>query len=310
MSAYGLISLRTLVGDVLNEVFEAHPNVYVIDSDLSTSTTSERFRQAHPDHFVETGIAEQNAMGIATGIAREGGIPFYVNFAMFATGTVWTQLRQACYPNANVKILATHPGMDGGFDGATHHANEDMAITRALPNLQVIVPASPDELRQVVRYAADHDGPVYIRCARDVVPDLPSSAPFRIGQGVVEADEGDDFAIIYEGTTADLARRSFEAAGDRGARGVLVNIRSIKPLDDSLVSSLAGRVRRIVTIENHTVIGGLGGAVAEVLAETGSHAPLARVGAEDVFTESGPSALVKEKYGLNVENVLSKLLGT
>ncbi len=310
MSAYGLISLRTLVGDVLNEVFETHPNVYVIDSDLSTSTTSERFRQAHPDHFVETGIAEQNAMGIATGIAKEGGIPFYVNFAMFATGTVWTQLRQACYPNANVKILATHPGMDGGFDGATHHANEDMAITRALPNLQVIVPASPDELRQVVRYAADHDGPVYIRCARDVVPDLPSSAPFRIGQGVVEADEGDDFAIIYEGTTADLARRSFEAAGDRGARGVLVNIRSIKPLDDSLVSSLAGRVRRIVTIENHTVIGGLGGAVAEVLAETGSHAPLARVGVEDVFTESGPSALVKEKYGLNVENVLSKLLGT
>lgn len=310
MSAYGLISLRTLVGDVLNEVFETHPNVYVIDSDLSTSTTSERFRQAHPDHFVETGIAEQNAMGIATGIAKEGGIPFYVNFAMFATGTVWTQLRQACYPNANVKILATHPGMDGGFDGATHHANEDMAITRALPNLQVIVPASPDELRQVVRYAADHDGPVYIRCARDVVPDLPSSAPFRIGQGVVEADEGDDFAIIYEGTTADLARRSFEAAGERGARGVLVNIRSIKPLDDSLVSSLAGRVRRIVTIENHTVIGGLGGAVAEVLAETGSHAPLARVGVEDVFTESGPSALVKEKYGLNVENVLSKLLGT
>lgn len=307
MSGYDLISLRTLVGDVLNEAFERDPRIFVIDSDLSTSTTSEKFHQLHPDHFVETGIAEQNAMSIATGIAKEGGIPFYVNFAIFATGTVWTQLRQACYPNANVKIVATHPGMDGGFDGATHHANEDLALTRVLPNLQVIVPANPDELRAAVAYAVEHEGPVYIRCSRDVVPNLPAAQPFEVGHAVVDADDGDDFAIVYEGTSGDLARRSFAAAGERGAHGVLVNARFIKPLDTNLLRELAGRVGRIVTIENHSVIGGLGGAVAEVLAEMDAHAPLARVGVEDVFTESGPSNLLKEKYGLNVNNVLTKL---
>lgn len=306
-TSYDLISLRTLVGDALNEAFETHPNIFVIDSDLAGSTTSDRFQERHPEYFVETGIAEQNAMSIATGIAKEGGIPFYVNFAIFATGTVWTQLRQACYPGANVKVLATHPGMDGGFDGATHHANEDLALTRVLPGLQVLVPANPDELREAVMYAAEHEGPVYIRCSRDVVPDLPSAAPLEVGRAVVDADEGDDFAIVYEGTSGDLARRSFAAAEERGARGVLVNVRSVKPLDVELIRSLAGRVRRIVTIENHSVIGGLGGAVAETLAEMGEHAPLARVGVEDVFTESGPSDRVKEKYGLCVENVLGKL---
>lgn len=307
MSDYQLISPRTLVGDILNEAFERDHRVFVIDSDLSGSTTTDRFQRQHPEHFIETGIAEQNAMGIATGIAKEGGIPFYVNFAIFATGTVWTQLRQACYPNANVKILATHPGMDGGFDGATHHANEDLAITRAIPNLQIVVPANPDELRMAVAYAIEHEGPIYIRCSRDVVPDLPATAPFEIGRAAVDADEGDDFAIVYEGTAGDLARRSFGACRQRGKRGVLVNIRSVKPLDVELIRSLARRVGRIVTIENHSVIGGLGGAVAETISSMAAHAPLERVGVDDVFTESGPSNLIKKKYGLNVENVLRKL---
>ena len=306
-TSYDLISLRTLVGDVLNEAFESHPNIFVIDSDLAGSTTSDKFQEKHPEHFVETGIAEQNAMSIATGIAKEGGIPFYVNFAIFATGTVWTQLRQACYPNANVKVLATHPGMDGGFDGATHHANEDIALTRAIPNLQVLVPANPDELRAAVLYAAEHEGPVYIRCSRDVVPNLPMAQPYEVGTAVVDADTGSDFAIVYEGTAGDLARKSFAACEERGKHGVLVNVRSVKPLDTELIRSVAGRVERMVTIENHSVIGGLGGAVAEALCELPSHAPLHRVGVEDVFTESGPSDKVKEKYGLNVGNVLAKL---
>ncbi|MCU6696187.1 transketolase family protein [Laedolimicola ammoniilytica] len=304
---YDMITLRELVGKVLVEYGEKNPDICVIDSDLAKSTTTNRFQEAFPERFYELGIAEQNAMSAAAGMAAEGKIPFYVNFAIFVSGTCWTQLRQICYANANVKLIATHPGMDGSYDGATHHADEDLALMRVLPNLKVLVPSNPDELREAVKIALAYNGPVYIRCARDSVPNLPVKQQMKMGKAVVLEDEGNDFAMIYEGSTTDLAMRSFEAYREKGKKGKLINIFSVKPVDRELIRAVAEKVEKIVTIENHSIIGGLGGLVAETICDMPKHAPLARVGVEDVFTESGSLKAVKEKYGLTVENVLKKL---
>ncbi len=304
---YDKITLRELVGTVLVEAGEKNSDICVIDSDLAKSTTTNHFQEVFPERFFELGIAEQNAMSAAAGMASEGKIPFYVNFAIFVSGTCWTQLRQICYANLNVKLIATHPGMDGSYDGATHHANEDIALMRALPNLRVIVPASPDELRQAIELAVEYDGPVYIRCARDFVPNLPSRQKAEFGKAVIVEDQGDDFALIYEGSAADLALRSFEACCKKGLKGKLINMFSLKPADEEYVRKMAVKVKKLVTIENHSVVGGLGGLVSEIIAGMPQHAPLARVGVEDVFTESGSLIAVKEKYGLTVEHVLSKL---
>lgn len=305
---YSMITLRELVGDTLVEAGKKNPNIYVLDSDLAKSTTTNKFQETFPDRFLELGIAEQNAMSTAAGIASEGKIPFYVNFAIFVSGTCWTQLRQICYANLNVKMIATHPGMDGGFDGATHHANEDLALMRVLPNLKVLVPSNPDEFRAAVQLAINYNGPVYIRCSRDSVPNLPAKESVQIGKAVVTEDLGNDFAILYEGSATDLAFRSFAACKERGLNGKLINLFSVKPIDYVLVRKVAAEVKKLVTIENHSIIGGIGSLVAETICDMEVHAPLERVGVEDTFTESGPSALVKEKYGLNVENVLKKIL--
>lgn len=302
-----MISMRSLVGVTLNEMFGEHPNMFVIDSDLAHSTTTDTFQEAHPKRFVETGIAEQNAMSIAAGIAVEGGLPFYVNFAIFATGTCWTQLRQACYANLNVKVISTHPGMDGGYDGATHHALEDLALTRAIPNLMILVPSNPDELRDAVRQACDHVGPVYVRVARDDVPNVPEAAPAQAGKATVVEDQGDDFAVIFEGSAATAALGGYELAKERGLRGKLINAYSLKPFDEDLVSRVAGSVKRIVTVENHSVINGLGAAVAKTVCGLARHAPVSMVGVNDTFTESGPAFALKQKYGVCPEKVLEKI---
>ena len=305
--AYDKITLRELVGTVLVEAGEKNTDIYVLDSDLAKSTTTNKFQARFPERFFESGIAEQNAMSVAAGMATEGKIPFYVNFAIFVSGTCWTQLRQICYANLNVKLIATHPGMDGSYDGASHHANEDIALMRALPNLKVISPSNPDELRQAVQIALVHKGPVYIRCARDSVPNLPAKESVQLGKAVVMEDMGNDFALIYEGSTADLAMRSFAACKEKGMKGKLVNLFSIKPVDKECIRNLAEEVKKIVTIVNHSVIGGIGGLVAETISDMPCHAPLLKVGVEDTFTESGALEAVKEKYGLTVENVLRKI---
>lgn len=304
---YDKITLRELVGTVMVEAGKENPDIYVIDSDLAKSTTTNKFQDVFPERFFESGIAEQNAMSVAAGMATEGKIPFYVNFAIFVSGTCWTQLRQICYANLNVKLIATHPGMDGSYDGATHHANEDIALMRVLPNLKVLSPSNPDELRQAVKLAVAYEGPVYIRCARDSVPNLPAKEQVEIGKAVVVEDLGNDFAFIYEGSTADLAMQSFEACKEKGLNGKLINLFSIKPVDRECIRKAAGEVKKLVTIENHSVVGGIGSLVAETICDMPGHAPLARVGVEDVFTESGALASVKAKYGLSVENVMKKL---
>lgn len=300
-----LISLRDKVGDILCE-FSDNEDIFVIDSDLAKSTTSAKFRDKCPDRFVECGISEQSAVSIATGLATEGKIPFYVNFAILATGTAWTQLRQACYSGSNVKIIGTHPGMDDGPDGASHHANEDIALTRSIPNIKVLVPSSIKELRDSIKLSIEHNGPVYIRVARDVVPDMDIEYPnVEFGKANMVYDDGNDVALIYEGTATLQAIEAYEELRDRGYKCKVINISSIKPIDEKLIAQIKDSVDNIITIENHSIIGGLGGAVAEELSKYKSHAPLKRVGVEDIFTESGKTLELKAKYGLCKENIVN-----
>lgn len=300
-----VISLRDYVGKKLCEL-GGDDRIFVLDCDLAKSTTSIEFSKKYPERFIELGIAEQSAMSVASGLAMEGKIAFYVNFSIFLAGTAWTQLRQACYANLSVKLIGTHPGMDNGPDGATHHANEDIACTRVIPNLKVLVPASLQELEDAVKIAISHEGPVYIRTARDVIPVLEDAAQeeSRLGKSKLLYDGGDAAAIIFEGTAAKVAYEAYEALKEQGIGCKLINIFSIKPLDRELILRTADNVKGIVTVENHSVIGGLGSAVAEVLSERSSHPRLAMVGVEDRFTESGKTSEVKCKYGLNVGNVV------
>ena len=301
------LTANAVIADTLDKATATDSDLLVVTCDSRGSAGLVPFTNAHPDRTVEMGIAEQNAVSIATGIADEGKIPFYVNFAIFVSGTAWTQVRQACYANANVKFIATHPGMDGGYDGASHHANEDIALMRVLPNMKVLVPSNHDEFKKCVQLAIDHEGPVYIRAARDVVPDLPSHFDVEIGHSYCVENNGNDFAMIFEGSTTDLAYRSFETLTNEGFNGQLINIFSIKPMDKDYIRKLAKEVKRIVTVENHSVIGGIGSAISEIVSEMSEHAPVVKIGVEDVFTESGPSLAIKEKYGLNVENIKTKM---
>ena len=302
-----LICLRDKIGEYLCDFAREDDRIYAIDSNLAKSLKTLEFEKEFPKRFIETGIAEASAMSIATGLASEGQIPFYVNFAIFVAGTAWTQLRQAAYANLNVKMIGSYAGMDNGKDGASHHANEDLALVRSIPNVKVLVPSNAKEMKEAIKIAIDYDGPVYIRVARDNVPNVEFSTNAQIGKSNIVEDLGNDFALVYEGTSADIAYKGFEALKQKGYNGKLVNIFSVKPLDQELINRLANEVNAIVTVENHSIIGGLGGSIAEVLAQKSNHAPIAYVGVEDVFTESGTATEVKEKYGLTVENIVAKV---
>ena len=301
------ICLRDKIGEFLCEFARNDERIYCLDSDLAKSLKTVQFAEEFPKRFVETGIAEASAMSIASGLASEGQIPFYVNFAIFVSGTAWTQLRQAAYANLNVKMIGSYAGMDNGKDGASHHANEDLALVRSIPNVKVLVPSNLKEMKEAIKIAIEHNGPVYIRVARDNVPNVEFATNAQIGKANIVEDLGNDFALIYEGTSAGIAYKGFKELKQKGYKGKLVNIFSIKPLDIELINKLSTQVKGIVTIENHSVIGGLGGAIAEVLAQNSNHALISYVGVEDVFTESGKSADVKAKYGLNVDNIVAKV---
>ena len=301
-----MICLRDYIGDLLCEFAKEDNRIYVIDSDLAKSTKTLEFQDKYPERFVETGIAEASAMSIAAGLASEGQVPFYVNFAIFVAGTAWTQIRQTAYANLNVKMIGTYAGMDNGKDGASHHANEDLALVRSIPNVKILIPSNLKEMKEAIKIAIEYNGPVYIRIARDNVPNVEFQTNAQMGKANIVEDLGNDFALIYEGTSASIAYKGFEALKEKGYNGKLVNIFSLKPIDKELINTLASTVKGIVTIENHSVIGGLGGAIAEILAQKSNHAPIAYVGVEDVFTESGTATEVKEKYGLNVDNIVAK----
>lgn len=306
---YKLVSTRDYIGKVLIEMQKKHKNLVVIDSDLASSVKSNEFAEVYPNNFFEMGIAEQSSMSSVCGFAMEGFIPIYVNFSIFVTGTVWTQLRQACYSNFNFKIIGSHPGMDNGPDGATHHALEDIALSRVIPNITVFTPSDMNELKACVEEALKINGPVYIRTPRDTVPVLhDENCSFQTGKAEILEDDGNDIAIIFEGSSSKEAYEGFLSLKKLGYKNKLINIRSIKPIDSELINKLSSKVKGTVTVENHNVSGGLNGAISEEIVKSKNNIIVKCVGVNNTFTESGKTSDVKKKYGLSSEKVVEKAL--
>lgn len=295
---------REAYGDALKEAGSLYQDIIVLDADLSKSTKTNVFQKAYPERHFNAGIAEQNLMGVAAGLAAAGKIPFASTFAMFATGRAYEQVRNSiCYPKLNVKIAATHAGLTVGEDGATHQANEDIALMRAIPNMTVIVPADAAETRQAVLWAAQYKGPVYLRLGRAGVDDIfGDDYTFEHGKAVQIA-QGTDVTLIATGIMVGPAVKAAEELKQQGISARVLNIHTIKPIDKAAIIKAAEDTGAIVTCEEHNIIGGLGSAVAEVLVEN-HPALMERVGVLDTFGESGtPNALVA-KYHLTAADIV------
>jgi transketolase len=304
MSEPKMIATRDAYGKVLAEIGKENPNVVVLDADLAVSTKTSVFAKVFPERFFDMGVAEQDMIGTAAGLAASGKIVFASTFAVFGSGRAWDQVRvSVAYTRLNVKIVVTHSGITVGEDGASHQANEDIAIMRALPNMTVVVPADAIETEKVIREAVKFYGPMYIRLSRPktrVIHEEPDYE-FKIGQGEV-LRPGSDLTIIACGT---MVAPSLDAAAlleQEGKKARVVNLHTIKPLDKELIVSCARETGAIVTVEEHSIIGGLGGAVAEVVVEN-YPVPMVRVGLKDVFGESGKPDELLVKYGLTAEEI-------
>lgn len=301
------IATREAYGQTLAQLASTDKNLVVLDADLSKSTKTSDFAKVCPERFVDVGIAEQNMVAISAGLATLGKHVFCSSFAIFAVGRAFEQIRNSiAYPQLPVTIAATHSGITVGEDGATHQAIEDIAIMRAVPNMTVIVPADARETAQAVRLLAEHPGPAYLRLGRLAVEQvLPEDYQFQIGKGTV-LRQGDDAVIFACGLMLGKALQAAEMLAAEGVNAAVVNLPTIKPLDYELVCQIAKQCGAAVTAEEHSVIGGLGSAVAETLAEN-YPIPLLRVGIEDKFGQSGlPDELLTE-YGLTAENICAKV---
>lgn len=308
MSEVKKIATRESYGNALTELGAKHENLVVLDADLAAATKTGVFKKAYPERHIDCGIAECNMMGIAAGLAATGKVPFASTFAMFAAGRAFEQIRNSIgYPKLNVKIGATHAGISVGEDGATHQCNEDIALMRTIPGMVVINPADDVEARAAVYAAYEHEGPVYMRFGRLAVPvinDRPDYK-FEIGKGITLKD-GKDMTIIATGLCVS---ESLEAAKLLAADGIdarVINIHTIKPLDEALVVKAAKETGRIFTVEEHSIIGGLGSAVCDTLA---AQAPtkVTKIGVEDTYGESGPAVELIHKYGLDAEGIYKKI---
>ncbi|NLK43812.1 MAG: transketolase family protein [Tissierellia bacterium] len=301
-----MVATRDAYGEALKELGERNENIVVLDADLSGSTKTSVFEKAFPNRFFNVGIAEQNLIGTAAGLAAAGKTPFASSFAMFATGRAFEIIRNSvCYPKLNVKIAATHAGLTVGEDGATHQALEDISIMRSLPNMVVLCPADAIETKQCIFKAAEHDGPVYIRLGRAKVPVIfDENYKFEIGKGV-ELKAGKDVTIVATGVMVDRALQAGEKLEEEGISARVINISTIKPIDKDIIIKAAKETRGIITVEEHSIIGGLGSAVAEVVGEN-HPARLIRIGTMDTFGESGDGFELLDKYGLNVDNIVNK----
>ena len=300
---------RAVIGKHLTSLIEKNNKIMVIDNDLGTSTSAYDVTKTFPKNYWELGIGEQSSLSAATGLALEGMYPVYVNFAIFASGTVWTQIRQAAYTKANLKIIATHPGLDAGPDGASHQATQDMALMRCVPNMNVLLPLDENDVKSAISYALNNKGLYYVRVSREPVPIIynsPEEANFDITNKEI-AKTGDDVALFFDGSSFEQAIDAVNLLEKNNITYRLIHIRSLKPLDTKNIIETAKKVKCVVTLENHSVIGGLGSAVAEILAEHKDAAPLKIVGCKDSFTESGKSTELKLKYGVSGENVLSRV---
>ncbi|MCL6520636.1 MAG: transketolase family protein [Armatimonadetes bacterium] len=299
------IATRDAYGEALVELGKKNPNVVVLDADLSKSTKTNLFSKAFPNRHFNMGVAEANMISTAAGLATCGKIPFASTFAVFASGRVWDQVRMSvCYPELNVKIVATHGGITVGEDGASHQANEDIAIMRALPNITVIVPADAVETKKAVMAIADFEGPVYMRLGRSAVPVVfDDSYDFQIGEAVI-VRPGDDVSIFACGIMLAEALEAAESLVLEGISAEVVNVSTIKPLDTETILGSVRKTECAVAAEEHSVIGGLGSAIAEVLIDA-FPVPLERVGLPDTFGESGKPHELLAKYCMTSSDIAS-----
>lgn len=295
-------------GEALTKLGKKDPNIVVLDADLSKSTKTIKFAQVFPERFFRIGIAEANMIGIASGLALCGKTPFVSTFAVFAPGKCLDQLRNAvAYPKLNVKIVVTHGGLTVGPDGATHQSVEDIAVMRAVPNFVVIVPADASTTQKVVEKIAKSYGPIYVRLCRPITPIIyDEDVDFRIGKGLTLFD-GDDVSIVAIGIMVSEAIKAAGILKKKGVSAKILDMHTVKPIDKDLLLRIAKETGRIVTCEDHNIIGGLGSAVAEALSET-YPVPIRRVGIQDVFGESGSHTALMAKYGLTAENIANAAL--
>ena len=308
MSEVKKIATREAYGEMLAELGETYPNLVVLDADLAAATKTSVFKKKFPERHIDCGIAEANMMGMAAGLSLVGKIPVASTFAMFAAGRAFEQVRNSIgYPHLNVKIGATHAGITVGEDGATHQCNEDIALMRTIPGMVILNPADAVEARACVKAAIEHEGPVYMRFGLSAVPvinDRPDYT-FEMGKGVV-LREGTDVTIVATGILVNSALEAAEKLAAEGVSAEVINIHTIKPLDTELIVKSAKKTGKVVTAEEHSVIGGLGSAVCEALSEL-CPTPVCRIGINDVFGESGSAAALLVKYGLDGEGVYRRV---
>ncbi len=308
MSEVKKIATRESYGNALAELGAEFDNLVVLDADLAAATKTGGFKKAFPERHIDCGIAECNMMGIAAGLAATGKVPFASSFAMFAAGRAFEQVRNSiAYPQLNVKIGATHAGISVGEDGATHQCNEDVALMRTIPGMTVIVPSDDVEAKAAVRAAYEHKGPCYLRFGRLAVPVINDNPDykFELGKGVV-LREGKDVTIVASGLPVSNCLEAAEKLAADGIDAKVINIHTIKPLDEELIVASAKETGKVVTVEEHSVIGGLGSAVCDVLSEK-APTPVCKIGVNDVFGESGPAVELVSKYGLDADSIYEKV---
>ena len=308
MSEVKKIATRESYGNALIEIGKENPNLVVLDADLAAATKTGMFKKVFPERHIDCGIAESNMAGVAAGLSLTGKIPFMSSFAMFAAGRAYEQVRNSIgYPHLNVKIGATHAGITVGEDGATHQCNEDIALMRTIPGMVVMCPADDVEAKAAVRAAVEYDGPVYIRFGRAAVPvinDTPDYK-FEIGKGTV-VREGTDVTIVATGICVDSALGAAEKLAAEGISAEVINICTIKPLDEDIIIKSAKKTGKVVTAEEHSVIGGLGSAVCDALCKS-YPTPVYKIGMQDCFGESGSAAALVQKYKLDAQGVYEQV---
>ena len=308
MAEKKMVATRDGYGEALLELGAENPNVVVLDADLAAATKTAVFKKAYPERFFDCGIAEANMIGIAAGLAASGKVPFASSFAMFAAGRAYEQVRNSVgYPHLNVKIGATHAGITVGEDGASHQCNEDIALMRTIPGMVVMCPADTIEAREATKAAAAYDGPVYLRFGRAVCPVINDKPDyhFEIGKGTI-LREGTDLTIVATGICVGSSLEAAEKLAEEGISAEVINICTIKPLDEELIIQSAKKTGKVITAEEHSVIGGLGSAVCDALCKS-YPVPVLKIGVQDVFGESGSAAALVEKFKLDGKGIYEQI---
>ena len=303
------VATRESYGATLAELASEYPNLVVLDADLAGATKTANFKKVCPERFIDCGIAEGNMIGVAAGLAAAGMIPFASSFAMFAAGRAFEQVRNSIgYPHLNVKIGATHAGISVGEDGATHQCCEDIALMRSIPGMVVINPADDVEARAAVRAAVEYVGPVYLRFGRMAVPVFndPENYHFELGKGIV-LREGKDVTVVATGLMVVEAIEAGKLLEEKGIDARIINIHTIKPLDEELICKAAAETGKIITVEEHSVIGGLGDAVCAAVCENGLNCKVVKMGVHDEFGHSGPGGDLITEFGLRAANIVDEV---